>query len=113
MSQKLNIKSSEVEKILNSKDSKGKLLQFVLLKRKVEKEMVDTIKALKYNGIIISRDVDRVYPNNSFLSHVIGHTNSEGDGVSGVEQSYNKELAGVPGVKVAEVDRNNNELPYT
>ena len=113
MSQKLNIKSNEIEKILNSKDSKGKLLQFVLLKSKADKEMVDAIEALKYNGIIISRDIDRVYPNNSFLSHVIGHTNSEGDGVSGVEQSYNKELAGVPGVKVAEVDRNNNELPYT
>ncbi|WP_253200494.1 penicillin-binding protein 2 [Clostridium sp. CF012] len=112
LSQKLNIKTSEVEKILNSKDSKGKLLQFVLLKRKVEEEMVDTIKALKYKGIIISRDVERVYPNNSFLSHVIGHTNSLGDGVSGVEQSYNKELAGVPGIKVTEVDRDNNELPY-
>ncbi|MCB2296528.1 penicillin-binding transpeptidase domain-containing protein [Clostridium tagluense] len=112
LSQKLNIKSGDVEKILNSKDSKGKLLQFVLLKRKVEEEMVDTIKALKYKGIIISRDVERVYPNGSFLSHVIGHTNSDGDGVGGVEQSYNKELAGVPGVKVTEVDRDNNELPY-
>ncbi|MGH4123685.1 MAG: peptidoglycan D,D-transpeptidase FtsI family protein [Clostridium sp.] len=112
LSQILNIKSSDVEKTLNSKDGKGKLLQFVLLKRKVEEEMVDTIKDLKYNGIIISRDVERLYPNNSFLSHVIGHTNSDGDGVSGVEQSYNKELAGVPGVKVTEVDRNNNELPY-
>lgn len=113
LSQKLNIKNSEVEKIINSKDSKGKLLQFVLLKRKVEQEMVDTIKALNYKGIIISRDVQRIYPNDSFLSHVIGHTNSSGDGVSGVEQSYNKELAGIPGIKVAEVDRNNNELSYT
>ena len=112
LSQKLNIKTSEVEKILNSKDSKGKLLQFVLLKRKVEEDMIDTIKALKYKGIIISRDVERLYPNSSFLSHVIGHTNSVGDGVSGVEQSYNKELAGVPGIKVTEVDRDNNELPY-
>ncbi|MBZ9686605.1 penicillin-binding protein 2 [Clostridium estertheticum] len=112
LSQILNIRNSEVEKILNSKDSKGRLLQFILLKRKVKEEMVDSIKALKYNGIIISRDVERVYPNDSFLSHVIGHTNSDGDGVSGVEQSYDKELAGVPGVTVAEVDRNNNELPY-
>lgn len=113
LSQILNIKSSVVKKILDSKDSKGKPLQFAFLKRKVEKNMIDIIKALKYDGIIISRDVDRVYPNNNLLSHVIGHTNSEGDGVGGVEQSYNKELAGVPGVKVAQVDRNNNELPYT
>lgn len=113
LSQKLNINNNQVEKILGSKDSKGKLLQFVSLKRKVDKETIDKIKALKYMGIIISRDVDRLYPNNNFLSHVIGHINSEGDGVNGVELSYNKELAGVPGVSVAQVDRNNNELPYT
>ena len=112
LSQKLNIKKIEVKKILDSKDSKGKLLQFAFLKRKVEKKVADSIKDLKYNGIIISRDVERLYPNDSFLSHVIGHTNSDGNGISGVEQSYNKELAGIPGVNVAEVDRNNNELPY-
>ncbi|MBU3190462.1 penicillin-binding protein 2 [Clostridium bowmanii] len=113
LSEKLNIETSEVQKKLNSKDSKGNLLQFVFLKRKVGKAAVDDIKALKYNGIIISNDVDRVYSNDNFLSQVIGHSNSEGNGISGVEQSYNNELAGVPGVKVAQVDRNNNELPYT
>ena len=44
---------------------------------------MDTVKALKYKGIIISRDVDRVYPSNSFLSHVIGHINSDGGCVDG------------------------------
>ncbi|MGV8982268.1 peptidoglycan D,D-transpeptidase FtsI family protein [Clostridium sp.] len=113
LSEKLKIEASEVQKKLNSKDSKGNLLQFVFLKRKVGKAEVDDIKALKYSGIIISNDMDRVYSNDDFLSQVIGHTNSEGNGISGVEQSYNSELAGIPGVKVAQVDRNNNELPYT
>ncbi|MGH4137326.1 peptidoglycan D,D-transpeptidase FtsI family protein [Clostridium sp.] len=113
LSEKLNIKTSEVQKKLNSKDSKGNLFQFVFLKRKVGKAAVDDIKALKYNGIIISNDMDRVYPNDNFLSQVIGHINLERNGISGVEQSYNNDLAGVPGVKVAQVDRNNNELPYT
>jgi stage V sporulation protein D (sporulation-specific penicillin-binding protein) len=113
LSQQLNIESSEIQKKLNSKDSKGNLLQFVFLKRKVGKVAVDAIKALKYRGIIISNDVDRIYPNDSFLAHVIGHTNSVGNGISGVEQSYNKDLAGIAGVKVAQVDANNNELPYT
>jgi len=113
LSQQLSIKSSEIEKKINSKDSKGKLLQFVILKRKVGKVAADAIKTLNYKGIIISNDVDRVYPNDNFLSHVIGHTNSEGTGISGVEQSYNNELAGINGVRVAQVDRNNNELSYT
>ena len=112
LSQKLNIKNSKIKKILNSKDSKGNLLQFVFMKGKVKKDAADAIKALKYNGIMISSDVERVYPNDSFLSHIIGHTTSDRNGISGVEQSYNKELAGVTGVKVVEVDRNNNELPY-
>ncbi|MCJ7690787.1 MAG: stage V sporulation protein D, partial [Clostridiaceae bacterium] len=83
------------------------------LQRKVGKEAVDSIKALKYNGIIISSDVDRLYPDNSFLSHVIGHTNLDGNGVNGVELSYNNELTGIPGVKIVEMDSASNELPYT
>ncbi|MBW9145494.1 penicillin-binding protein 2 [Clostridium sp. CM027] len=112
LSQKLDVKKSEFEKILDSKDGNGKLLKFVSLKRKVDKKGADAVKDLKYNGIIISNDVERMYPNDSVLSQVIGHTNLEGNGISGVEQSYNNELAGIPGVKVTEVDRNNNELPY-
>nr|WP_246578246.1 penicillin-binding transpeptidase domain-containing protein [Clostridium frigoris] len=113
LSKILNIDKSEVKKILDGKDSKGNPLQFVSLKRKVEKKVVDNIKALKYSGIIISKDVERIYPNDNFLSHVMGHTNLDGNGVNGVELSYNNELAGVPGVKVIETDRDSNELPYT
>ena len=113
LSQKLSVKESEVKKILSSKDSKGNLLRFVSLKRKVEQKAIDAIKTLKYKGIIISTDVKRMYPNDSFLSHVIGHTNFKGDGVNGVELSYNNKLAGIHGVKVVEIDRNSNDLPYT
>mgnify|MGYP001578719268 FL=1 len=113
LSKILNIDKDEVKKVLSDKDRKGNPLQFVSLKRKVEKAVVDDVKALKYKGIIISKDVERIYPNDSFSSHVIGHTNLDGNGVNGVELSYNNELAGVPGVKVVETDRDSNELPYT
>ncbi|WP_298847071.1 penicillin-binding protein 2 [uncultured Clostridium sp.] len=113
LSKILNIDKSKVKKILDDKDSKGNPLQFVSLKRKVEQKIVDKIKTLRYSGIIISKDVERIYPNDNFLSHVMGHTNLDGNGVNGVELSYNNELAGVPGVKVVETDRDSNELPYT
>nr|WP_258879968.1 penicillin-binding protein 2 [Clostridium estertheticum] len=113
LSKILNIDKSKIKEILDDKDNKGNPLQFVSLKRKVEKKVVDNIKALKYSGIIISKDVERTYPNDNFLSHVMGHTNLDGNGVNGVELSYNNELAGVPGVKVVEADRESNELPYT
>ncbi|MBU3099818.1 MULTISPECIES: peptidoglycan D,D-transpeptidase FtsI family protein [Clostridium] len=109
----LNVKSSDVEKILNTQNSEGKLLQFVSLKRQVEQEVVDSINNLKYKGIIISSDVKRIYPNDTFLSQVLGHINLNGSGVNGVELSYNNYLAGTPGVKVVQLDRFSNELPYT
>jgi len=113
LSKIFNVKKSEIEKVLNTENEKGSPLQFVSLKRKVEKSVVDAIKDLKYKGIIISSDVVRTYPNDSFLSHVLGHTNLDEFGVNGVELSYNNDLAGVPGVKVVELDRDSNELPYT
>ena len=113
LSKIFNVKKNEIEKILNTNNGKGNPLQFVSLKRKVEKSVVDSIKNLKYKGIIISSDVVRTYPNDRFLSHVIGHTNLDGFGVNGVEMSYNNDLAGVPGVKLVEIDRDSNELPYT
>jgi stage V sporulation protein D (sporulation-specific penicillin-binding protein) len=113
LSKILNVENKEIRRILDIEDSEGNPLQFVSFERGVEKNVVDAVKALKYNGIIISSDVDRLYPNDSFLSPVIGHTNLDGNGVNGVELSYNNELTGIPGVKMVEMDRASNELPYT
>ena len=109
----LGIDNAVMTKIMDSKDSNGDPMQFVSLKRKVEKETVDAVKALKLKGIIISEDVKRYYPNESFLAHVLGHLNMNGDPVTGIELSYNDELTGMPGVKVVETDAVNNSLPYT
>lgn len=109
----LNMDPGKLEKLLESKDSKGVPLEYVSIKRQVEKTSVDAVNALKYNGVIISQDENRLYPNGSFLSHVIGHTDWEGKGVTGVELNYDKDLEGTPGLKVLEADRANNELPDT
>jgi stage V sporulation protein D (sporulation-specific penicillin-binding protein) len=109
----LGIDNTEMKKIMDSRDSNGEPLQFVSLKRMAEKDTVDKVKALKLKGIIISDDVKRFYPNESFLAHVLGHLNMKGDPVTGIELSYDEELTGMPGVKVVETDAANNSLPYT
>lgn len=113
MATALEMDISELEKIMNSTDANGNPLQFVSIKRKVEKSVVDAVKALKLNGIIISDDVKRYYTNGPFLSHVLGHINLNGDPVTGVELSYNDVLTGIPGVKVVETDAANNSLPFS
>ncbi|WP_139903551.1 peptidoglycan D,D-transpeptidase FtsI family protein [Clostridium thermarum] len=109
----LDMDKAKMKKIMDSKDSNGEPLQFVSLKRMAEMDTVEKVKALKLKGIIISDDIKRFYPNESFLANVLGHINMNGDPVTGIELSYNQELTGMPGVKVVETDAVNNSLPYT
>ena len=113
----LGMKSSEVLPILTKTNSKGKAIGAAILKRRIEKDTADKINdfSKKHNlrGIVITGDTKRFYPNNNFLSSVLGHTNSDGNGLTGVELYYNKFLSGVPGIKISETDRKSEELPYT
>lgn len=108
----LNMKEEDVNKAFNTTLKNGLPASWAPLKRQVEKSEADKIKALKVFGILVSSDSKRYYPRNNFLSHVIGSTNSEGTGISGVEQTYNKELMGEPGRLIYERDSKSNELYY-
>lgn len=94
----------------------GKLKGNAILKRRMESEEKDKIKKYldekNYYGFIISPDTKRYYPNNNFLAHVLGNTNSDGEGLMGIEKIYNNYLAGIPGIKIAEMDRKSKDLPY-
>ncbi|MBB6716309.1 stage V sporulation protein D [Clostridium gasigenes] len=81
--------------------------------RRINKEQADKVKDLKIHGVIVSPDTKRYYPNDNFLAHVLGSTNIDGQGLTGVELQYNKYLSGTPGMRISELGRMNNELPYT
>ena len=51
--------------------------------------------------------------NGNFLAHVLGSTNVDGQGLTGVELQYNEYLSGVPGVRISEIERNEENLSYT
>ncbi|EPB8177721.1 stage V sporulation protein D [Clostridium perfringens] len=81
--------------------------------RRIEKEKADRVKELDINGVIVSEDTKRYYPNGDFLSHTLGTTNADGEGLSGLELYYNEELMGIPGVRVSEVSGNSTSNPYS
>lgn len=83
------------------------------LVRRIEKDSADKVKALEISGVIVSPDTKRYYPNGDFLSHVLGSTNIDGQGLTGIELQYNEYLSGVPGLRISEIDRNAENLPYT
>jgi stage V sporulation protein D (sporulation-specific penicillin-binding protein) len=108
----LTMSTDEISAILNKTSSNGVPIKFAILARGIDKPQIDKINALKFRGLITSSDSKRYYPNNAFLSGVLGYVNLEGKGVSGVELNYDKELYGTPGHTTFEADRNNTQLPY-
>lgn len=109
----LNMDVSEIKADLEKKLPSGADAFSVTVARKIEKDIADKVKEININGIIVSQDTKRYHPNNNFLSHVLGTTDPDGKGLSGVELQYNSYLSGIPGMKVAELDKNNEDLPYT
>lgn len=109
----LSMDKAEVSKTLSKTLPGGLPIGSATLKRRIEKDAADKIRDLNLNGVLVSADTKRYYPNDNFLAHVLGHTNSDGNGLTGVELYYNKELSGTPGVRIAETDRKSKDLPYT
>jgi stage V sporulation protein D (sporulation-specific penicillin-binding protein) len=70
---------------LNKSLPGGLPLASATLKRRIEKTEADKVRNLNLNGVLVSGDTKRYYPNNNFLSHVLGHTNSDGVGLTGIE----------------------------
>lgn len=109
----VDMKVEDVLKKLNTKLPSGKDAGSATLIRRVEKEQADKVKALKISGVLVSPDTKRYYPNDNFLAHVVGSTNIDGKGLTGIEMQYDKELSGIPGMKIAEYDHQGKDLPYT
>ncbi len=105
--------TEDVKKKLETKLPSGAKAGSATLIRRIEKEQADAVKSLNISGVIVSPDTKRYYPNNNFLAHVLGSTNIDGAGLTGVELQYNEYLSGIPGMKITELDKNNNDLPYT
>ena len=72
-----------------------------LIKRRVSREEADSVRDWcaenGADGILILEDVRRVYPEGNFGGSILGFTNVDGDGVSGVELKYNDTRKGTNG----------------
>ncbi|WP_236865754.1 peptidoglycan D,D-transpeptidase FtsI family protein [Candidatus Hydrogenosomobacter endosymbioticus] len=65
---------------------------FVWLFRHISPKQKSMISALGVNGIELIKDSKRVYPQDNLFCHVLGVTDIDQEGVSGIEKSFNKEL---------------------
>ena len=90
----------------------------VILKRQVTRDVVDEIRRLKaevgaetgLNAITFDEDARRWYPYGRMMAQVMGLTNVDSLGQSGLEQQYEDVLAGTEGKYLRQVDARNRVL---
>ena len=95
----LDLPPAEVfDKIKDPKRRHVRLKQYVTLEK--AKELTD----MRVPGLIINDNYQRYYPTGKVNAHLVGLLNSEGDGVYGVEQSFNSYLSAKALSRVAHKD---------
>lgn len=65
--------------------------------RKISKEQEDQLVQLNLDGVYLAKDSKRHYPYDDFLSHVLGFTGIDNQGLMGLELQYDKKLQGKNG----------------
>ncbi len=80
--------------IFPNKDFKKKLNgnKFFYVQKKISPQKLEKIKLLGEKSIIEEETIARVYPNKNLFSHVIGQIDTDNNGVSGIEKSFDYEL---------------------
>lgn len=76
----------------------------VTVAKGVDKDTVDAIKRSSADGILFGETSDRVYPYGAYLSRVLGYTNIDAEGSTGLENYYNDYLRGVDGKVLSQTD---------
>lgn len=80
--------------------------KFTYLARQITIETGDYIKQLKLPGIFLLKESKRYYPSGKISAQLIGMTNIDGDGIEGVEKSFNVSLKGKSGTRKIRKDKN-------
>ena len=99
-------------KKLNSKK------KFEFLARNIRMTRSDIEKLKKYTGLNILKKYHRAYPHGSIASQVLGYTDADDNGISGIEKDYDKFLSGTAGKTIKSKGwkgkfQNRSDLPYT
>ena len=108
--------SQELARVLgqNRDEIYKKLCQekgFVWLGRKVSQDTARAVKALNIKGIDFIKEPQRVYPNGILASHVLGFTDTDNNGIEGLELKFDKFLKGTQGWRYAIRDAKQREVP--
>jgi cell division protein FtsI (penicillin-binding protein 3) len=70
-------------------------INFTYLRRRALPELVAAVNALGEPAMAYAREPERLYPQITLGAHVVGYTDFDGNGVTGMERALNKTLSSV------------------
>ena len=70
---------------------------FEYLERNLKRKQIENFNSSKYKGIRIKKKSRRFYPHNKIAAQLIGYTNADNQGISGLEKYFEDQLKGEQG----------------
>ncbi len=83
-------------------------LEYVVLEKEINIKYKEKLAELQFFGIIVQENYERIYPYDYLAAHILGFTNSDGVGISGLELQYDSILSGKPGFMILKRDLRRN-----
>lgn len=83
----------------------------VSIQKKVDAEVVKTLREKNLKGVVYNEDTKRFYPQQNFAAHILGFTSIDNLGQDGIEKTFDKYLNGFPGRNIKMTDAYGQELP--
>ncbi|HEY1804817.1 MAG TPA: penicillin-binding transpeptidase domain-containing protein [Terracidiphilus sp.] len=77
---------------------------FAWIARRVTPQVAAAVKALNMKGIYFQKEFARFYPDNQLAAQILGYVGSDDDGLGGLEEKFDSELHGTPGLMYTAVD---------
>ena len=95
MAKILGIADKDLQAFLKKEAGK----RFVYIKRQINPDLAEKVKALEITGVYFEKAFKRYYPAGAVSGHLLGFTNIDDVGQEGMEHGYEHILRGKPGRK--------------
>lgn len=79
--------------------------RFIYLARQISPQQAEWVDNLNLPGINLREESRRFYPAGHVAANLIGFTNVDGQGIEGIEKSFNTQLMGKPGSRLVRKDK--------
>ena len=90
----------EIEAALSKRDANDQLMGYSIVATGIKPETASRVQDLALTGITTAPDAERIYPNGTLASQLVGHAGNYGDAFGGIEARFDERLKSGKDVKL-------------